>query len=144
MIEVLDSGFHITIQDSGRYGFSKYGVPSSGYMDSISACNANKLVGNSNDEAVFEITMMGGRFAFHSDTSIAISGAIFEITLNNKSIVNNNKIDVKKGDILNFGKALKGFRVYLAISGGFSVNSCLLYTSPSPRDGLLSRMPSSA
>ena len=24
------------------------------------------------------------------------------------------------------------------------VNSCLLYTSPSPRDGLLSRMPSSA
>ena len=29
--------------------------------------------------------------------------------------------------------------------GGFSVyNPCLLYTSPSPRDGLLSRMPSSA
>ena len=25
-----------------------------------------------------------------------------------------------------------------------SVTSCLLYTSPSPRDGLLSRMPSSA
>ena len=25
-----------------------------------------------------------------------------------------------------------------------SVNFCLLYTSPSPRDGLLSRMPSSA
>ncbi|MEC7831534.1 MAG: biotin-dependent carboxyltransferase family protein, partial [Bacteroidota bacterium] len=83
------------------------------------------LVGNSNDEAVFEITMMGGRFAFHSETSIAICGAIFEITLNNKSIVNNNKIDVKKGDILNFGKALKGFRVYLAISGGFRVNSIL-------------------
>ena len=25
-----------------------------------------------------------------------------------------------------------------------SINTCLLYTSPSPRDGLLSRMPSSA
>ena len=25
-----------------------------------------------------------------------------------------------------------------------SLNACLLYTSPSPRDGLLSRMPSSA
>ena len=25
-----------------------------------------------------------------------------------------------------------------------TINSCLLYTSPSPRDGLLSRMPSSA
>ena len=29
------------------------------------------------------------------------------------------------------------------VNGGIS-NSCLLYTSPSPRDGLLSRMPSSA
>ena len=27
---------------------------------------------------------------------------------------------------------------------GFTENTCLLYTSPSPRDGLLSRMPSSA
>ena len=27
---------------------------------------------------------------------------------------------------------------------GFTSNGCLLYTSPSPRDGLLSRMPSSA
>ena len=26
----------------------------------------------------------------------------------------------------------------------YGLNSCLLYTSPSPRDGLLSRMPSSA
>ena len=28
--------------------------------------------------------------------------------------------------------------------GNSETNSCLLYTSPSPRDGLLSRMPSSA
>ena len=26
----------------------------------------------------------------------------------------------------------------------YKINTCLLYTSPSPRDGLLSRMPSSA
>ena len=30
------------------------------------------------------------------------------------------------------------------ISPSLEINSCLLYTSPSPRDGLLSRMPSSA
>ena len=29
-------------------------------------------------------------------------------------------------------------------TGGDGANTCLLYTSPSPRDGLLSRMPSSA
>ena len=31
-----------------------------------------------------------------------------------------------------------------ALSGAVSILPCLLYTSPSPRDGLLSRMPSSA
>ena len=32
----------------------------------------------------------------------------------------------------------------LAGAEPFTIGSCLLYTSPSPRDGLLSRMPSSA
>ena len=32
----------------------------------------------------------------------------------------------------------------LAIETGAPLSTCLLYTSPSPRDGLLSRMPSSA
>ena len=32
----------------------------------------------------------------------------------------------------------------LAAEGFVDVSGCLLYTSPSPRDGLLSRMPSSA
>ena len=39
---------------------------------------------------------------------------------------------------LRFGSGRKLF------PGGTIPNYCLLYTSPSPRDGLLSRMPSSA
>ena len=34
--------------------------------------------------------------------------------------------------------------ITLLATGIFVANTCLLYTSPSPRDGLLSRMPSSA
>ena len=32
----------------------------------------------------------------------------------------------------------------IASLGAYAADTCLLYTSPSPRDGLLSRMPSSA
>ena len=40
---------------------------------------------------------------------------------------------------------LHHFTTYPPLPAGLQVNStCLLYTSPSPRDGLLSRMPSSA
>ena len=43
-------------------------------------------------------------------------------------------------------KALKkeGYRIILVNSNPATIMTCLLYTSPSPRDGLLSRMPSSA
>ena len=45
-------------------------------------------------------------------------------------------------------KYLKGIDMYIDADGGIAQvdedRSCLLYTSPSPRDGLLSRMPSSA
>ena len=37
-----------------------------------------------------------------------------------------------------------GWQDYAVSDGTGLVNLCLLYTSPSPRDGLLSRMPSSA
>ena len=87
MVEVLDSGYHITIQDRGRSGFSKYGVPLSGSMDYISSNNANSIIGNSIDEPVFEIAMMGGKFLFTEEVGICISGAVFEVKLNNNSII---------------------------------------------------------
>ena len=41
-------------------------------------------------------------------------------------------------------KYKKNFNKYILDERRDRVGSCLLYTSPSPRDGLLSRMPSSA
>ena len=53
------------------------------------------------------------------------------------------------GNLLNCDN--KQLEEYLLVYGGFKAylegqvsDACLLYTSPSPRDGLLSRMPSSA
>ena len=40
--------------------------------------------------------------------------------------------------------AIVGAETVAAAATGAGIAGCLLYTSPSPRDGLLSRMPSSA
>ena len=45
--------------------------------------------------------------------------------------------------LMDFGIARFLDEVNLTVTGAL-IGSCLLYTSPSPRDGLLSRMPSSA
>ena len=41
-------------------------------------------------------------------------------------------------------RSLDEARVRAAFAAPMDLSTCLLYTSPSPRDGLLSRMPSSA
>ena len=46
-------------------------------------------------------------------------------------------------DHIKAGTAI-GLMDLLGIKGNRTSSVCLLYTSPSPRDGLLSRMPSSA
>ena len=53
--------------------------------------------------------------------------------------------DVGPGQVLIDVKAASvNFPDVLMIQGLYQFQPCLLYTSPSPRDGLLSRMPSSA
>jgi allophanate hydrolase subunit 2 len=56
-LEVLAPGPLTTIQDLGRYGFGRYGVPPSGALDSFSLRAANVLAGNAQGEAGLEITL---------------------------------------------------------------------------------------
>jgi allophanate hydrolase subunit 2 len=125
MIEILDPGYYITIQDLGRFGYSNYGVPQSGCMDIVSAKNANLLLSNSINEPLFEICIMGGKFLFKKEAKISLSGALFEVLLNNKEVSNDLLIEVHKGDVLSFGRAIKGNRIYLAVKGGIVCKSVM-------------------
>ncbi|MBV7270500.1 biotin-dependent carboxyltransferase family protein [Winogradskyella luteola] len=118
MFKVLKSGFYSTIQDNGRFGYRKYGVPISGAMDLYSSQFANALLGNKNDAAVLEMTMLGGAFQFSKPSLIAISGAYMNPKLNEKVIRQNTVFKVKTSDILRFGQVTKGFRTYMAVKGG--------------------------
>ena len=119
MIKVLKAGFYATIQDRGRDGYANIGVPVSGVMDSYSSNLTNSVLDNSLDDAVLEITFGGTELLFLKDTFIAISGADFNTTINNKPVKLNVRIQVFKDDILSFGKINYGIRGYLAIKGGF-------------------------
>ncbi|MWW23280.1 5-oxoprolinase subunit C family protein [Algibacter lectus] len=125
MIKVLRAGFYSTIQDFGRYGYQEFGVPFSGVMDRKAAAFANSLVGNYEDEAVLEMTMLGASLQFSVNTHIAFSGAQMDAKLNDVEITNNGSIAIKPGDILNFGKLKWGFRCYLAVLGGFKTETVM-------------------
>lgn len=117
-IKVLTSGIYTSIQDLGRFGYRKFGVPVSGAMDAFSAELANRLVGNEPNCAVIEITLQGPVLEFQRACKIALTGADFRPKLGKKAIHMNTLISVSEGDQLTFGSPQMGARCYLAVSGG--------------------------
>lgn len=120
-IQVLSPGLLSTIQDGGRKGFRKFGVPLSGSMDAHSADLANILLNNTMDTPVLEITVQGPTLKFNCATIMSIVGADISPTINDKEIERNKILEVNKGDQLSFGKLISGCRCYLAVKDGFDV-----------------------
>ena len=125
MVRVLHPGFYTSIQDLGRKDYQHLGVPMSGAMDLEATKMANAILGNKEHCAVLEMTMVGPKLEFLCDTVVSVAGANLTPSLNEIVINNYSAIKVCKGDVLSFGKLTKGFRSYLAVSGGFKTE-CVL------------------
>ena len=121
MIEIISAGMLSTIQDLGRFSVMKDGFTQSGVMDAYSTKIANKLCKNDVNAPVIEMTMLGITAKFTDEHIFAISGGIFDISLNNKPIRTNKAYIAKDGDILSIKSAKQGLRCYLAVAGGFDV-----------------------
>ncbi|MDO6758860.1 biotin-dependent carboxyltransferase family protein [Tamlana sp. 2_MG-2023] len=119
MIKVLKHGFYSTIQDLGRFGVQEFGVPYSGAMDPQALKLANALLGNDENSAVLEMTMVGAQLEFQCDTFICISGASMQPKVNRKKVPTYKLLKINAGDILSFSAPKIGFRTYLAVKGGF-------------------------
>lgn len=135
-IEVVDGGFFTTVQDTGRYGYQRYGVPVSGAMDLFALRAANLLVGNAPGAAALEITLTGPRLRFLFDTVVAVTGADLEPRLDDRPMPVWRAVVAREGTVLSFGAARDGLRAYLAIAGGLDVPAVLGSRSTFTRAGL--------
>lgn len=121
VFKVLAAGLYTTVQDEGRYGYQKYGVPPTGALDQFAYRIANILVGNPEKAAVLETTVIGPKLEVLGVTDVAITGADIAITVNDQPVENWSVFRVKPGDVLNLGRARSGCRGYLAVTGGIDV-----------------------
>lgn len=121
MITVLKKGMLTTVQDIGRTGFQRYGMPSSGAMDEFSLRLANVLVGNPQDEAAIEFTFTGPTLKFEEETVFAVTGGDFDLKLNGESVPMNAALCAGAGDELACGMAKAGMRGYIAFAGGLDL-----------------------
>jgi len=126
-LDILSGGTQTTIQDyPGRQDHWHVGVPPSGPMDRLNFQLANQLLGNNKKDAALEITLNGPTIRFNSDTTIALTGAVFDATLDDNPIDFYKTITVKKDQVLSIGKVInRGARCYLAVAGGIQCPSYL-------------------
>ena len=120
-LEIVEPGLLTTVQDAGRYGYQRFGVPVSGAVDVFALKAANILAGNAQDAAGLEMTVVGPRARFLADTWIALTGADFGPLLNDRPIPMWESVAVPAGSILSFDGARDGMRGYLAVTGGIDV-----------------------
>ena len=134
MIAILHPGIYCSVQDQGRFGHTKIGVPQAGCADTYAATMANALLKNHEKDALIEITFGQGKFKFTSDTYICLTGGDFSPKLNGKLIKMQSVYFIKKDSVLSFGKRVYGARVYLSVQGGIQTKA--VYGSRSFFDGI--------
>jgi biotin-dependent carboxylase-like uncharacterized protein len=120
-IELIKPGLATTVQDAGRPGYYHLGIPLSGAMDQESFIQANWLVGNPDNAAVLECTLMAPELSFDADTVLAVTGAQTTPKLNGIAVARNTSFAVKAGDRLSFDFFRLGARLYIAVAGGIDV-----------------------
>ena len=121
VFEVIEPGILTTIQDLGRYGFSQFGVPPSGALDSFSFRAGNLLVGNLEEKACLETALMGLKLMALKEVVISITGGDLCPTLNGEPLTMWRTHLLVEGDVIHFKKVRAGCRAYLAVAGGFVV-----------------------
>lgn len=130
-LRVLSSGIGLSLQDLGRPGFARFGVPPGGAMDPAAAVWANRLLDNPAQAAVLELCLQGQRLEVIGDGWLAVTGSSAP-----RGHARNSAFRVRAGDVLEFGPGPAGVWTYLAIPGGFGGPAVLGSRSTNPRAGI--------
>jgi KipI family sensor histidine kinase inhibitor len=120
-IHVHEPGAQTTVQDLGRPGQLRYGIPPSGPMDPHAFVLANRLVGNPDGAAALECTVQGPRVEVDAPCAVAVTGAEVPVTVNGAEAPAWTTLHLEAGDVVKVGAARRGVRAYVAFSGGIDV-----------------------
>jgi len=119
MLEVIDISGIATLQDLGRHGWNKFGVPTSGPMDWFAHHAANSLLNNPPNAATLELGL--GEITLHAlrNTVLSFTGAGYEVENYIWTFPLWTTFYVRAGWTVRMKKTSSGNWAYIAIAGGF-------------------------
>ena len=111
-LKITKSGPMASVQDIGRFGYRKYGIPQSGAMDREWMTAVNQMVNNPDAYPVIEFAISGISFEALAETTIAVVGA--EVWVNDQAAP--QAIKAVKGDQIRVSPPYQVY-AYLSIGG---------------------------
>src|SRR5215469_9734660 len=125
----MDGGLAVTVQDRGRPGYRKIGVPVSGALDPVYLAAANALLGNEPGAAALEVIISGPSLkVLRSEVRIALIGALRAKVDSERGrrfqVEPQTTVTLFPGDIIRIGKPATGIS-YVAFSGGVAAEPFL-------------------
>jgi biotin-dependent carboxylase-like uncharacterized protein len=124
-LRVVSVNAGATLQDGGRPGYRKFGVPIAGAFDKGSLVLGNALLGNPPATAALEFTLMGGVFEADDTHVCVVYGAECEVAINGAEQPAATSFLLSPGDRLSIGSMTAGVRAYLFVAGGFVCETIL-------------------
>jgi len=135
VVRVVRAGLLDLVVDRGRVFSGRYGLARSGPLDSHSASLAQCLVRAAPDDALLEISRIGGRYEILSDAVLAFTGYGLQASLDDEPIPACSSFPARRGQHLDIlpTRNGRGCRGYLAVAGGIEATTFRGSTSPDLR-----------
>ena len=123
-LTVREPGLHTTLQDLGRFGSQRFGVPVAGALDSVALSLANAVAGNPPGLAALEILLAGPTLEVEAQSvRIALGGTGAEIEIigggEPRTIPAWHSVNLERGTVFRVGVLPETLCGYLAVEGGF-------------------------
>lgn len=118
-LTVAFAGPHVTVQDGGRHGLARFGVPRSGAMDRLALAAANLAVGNAPEAAAIEVSLGGLQLdCVGGPISFAVAGGGFIVEHGGQKGGSWQVATLQPGERLVIRRGPWGAWCYLAFAGG--------------------------
>lgn len=138
-LKVLAAGLHTTVQDLGRIGWQRLGVPVSGALDAIALRLGNALVGNPPEMAVLEILYGGPTLEVAAGLArVAAAGVGASLLIEGQTrhtLPAWRSVALPQGEVFRIAPGPDSVCAYLAVEGGLAVPSVLGSASTLARAG---------
>lgn len=132
---VEEAGLFSTIQDLGRIGHQRIGVPPSGALDTLALRMGNAVLGQPQNTAALEMCRVGVRLVVGAPSvRFCVTGADAPVTLDGETLAPWRSHTARRGQRLHIGR-IRGGAAYLCVQGGFALPPVLGSLSTYTRAG---------